>query len=151
MSYLVIDADGTLHHREARPTAETIRSEVGDWDMVRCHRDTSIRGWVGDTGLIDGSPRNIVGSLMLITSGAAVQPYAGRVVITGWHQHTEIEPLAPLRVTSLRMMHSCIEDALAGKTDCPSCYRAAVEIAEMVRSAPTPQVQVVSLDDWASR
>jgi len=154
MTYVVIDTDGALHIRDQSPTVEAIRAEVGDWDMVRLgyRGQFAIRGWVSDTGLIDGhTPRNVVGSVLVMCCNGPQQPYAGPIVVTGWDEYAEVVPLAPDWLMSLQELHQCIGDALAGDDGCTRCgpaWRQDVRnAAEMVRDAPTPAIRVISLDD----
>jgi len=161
MSLIVVDVVGALHVRHVPVTAETIRAEVGDWDIVRLDEPGNVLcGFVSDTGLIDGvTPRNLVGSLMLMSCGGPRQPFAGPVVITGWDpspsDESEIRPLTPVIADHLQMMHRCITQTLAGDHTCRSCtprWRAALaEAAEMVRTAPTPGIQIFTptADGWA--
>lgn len=150
MSFLVVDVDGGLHIRDATPTAETIRAEVGDMDQVRLDEPfRTMRGWVNDTGFRDDLPRNVVGSLMLMSCFGPEQPYAGPIVITGWHPFpsstSEIRPLTADLIKALRQLHGCITATLAGDHSCDDCTKgwrgAVLELAEVVRTAPTPEIQ----------
>ena len=155
MSYAVIDVDGTLHVRDATPSADIIRGEVGGWERGYWEQvrlpvfDNVLRGFVSETGFPDGLARNVVGSLLLMALGAPAQPYAGPVVITGWDPRGEDGkpkigdvPVMPY----LSRLHQCVTHTLAGDDTCPNCtdgWRAGVlDTANMVRTAPTPQIQV---------
>ena len=55
MTYLTIDIDGTLTVHHGYPTAEVIRQEIGDWDMVAMPQPSNrMRGFVNDTGFLAG-------------------------------------------------------------------------------------------------
>lgn len=149
MSYLVIDNDGHIHHRTAAPTSAAITAEVGEpgWAMVRIGPGLDVAGamgWVNDCGHLFELPYNVVGSCLLASLGAAVMPYAGPVVLTGWHHHDEIVALKPGQVDAMRLMHSDIRRVLhleAGEPSdvAPDNWRQAMaQVAELVAVAPRP-------------
>ncbi|TQN30579.1 hypothetical protein FHX37_0461 [Haloactinospora alba] len=123
MRYAVITTDGTLAHRTRGGDAvDTVWTEVGPEgpDRVRLDEDYGIAGWVNDVGLTrpETYPRNVVASCVLAALGAAAQPYAGPVVVTGWDPNgmpTEICSLPePDLVTRL---HGRVHAALRGDPD----------------------------------
>jgi len=159
MRYAVITPSGELAHHGDRFGTEDV-----DWDAVigvegkarvSLRSDLAATGWVNDVGLLDPSryPRNIVGSCLLAAFGAAVQPYAGPVVVTGWNPEwtkvglSEICNL-PEPVTFLDTVHGDILKALAGQTPrdlSPSWAESMREIADHVRTAPTPGLTIRSV------
>lgn len=142
--YLVVDVDGTLTHHPTTPTSELIREAVGGWwAMVRL--PDGLMGWVNDDGHLTGMERNVVGSVLLMALGASHLPYAGPVVITGWHPDTEITALASVAELYARSVHHQIESALAGAVDGHGFADSARESAAWVREAPTPGITVVAL------
>jgi hypothetical protein len=104
---------------------------------------------------VDGSPRNLVGSLMLIACGAAEMPYAGPVVITGWVTSNEgdITDVDTRVLPVLAQMRACIAEALDGvdSYSCPLCtpqWRdGARAMANFVATAPAPGLAFLAGDD----
>ncbi|HEY6116298.1 MAG TPA: hypothetical protein VI172_10095 [Candidatus Dormibacteraeota bacterium] len=146
MRYAVIAPDGELTHHEGELDWEAL---IGVEGKVRVSLPgLSVAGWVNDVGLRfpERYPRNITGSCVLAVLGAPIQPYAGPVVFTGWNPYNtalglrEIESL-PQPVTTLDMVHGNVLKAIAGQTPrdfSPSWAEQMREIAEHVRTAPTP-------------
>lgn len=120
---------------------------------VRLMPEVAMSGWVNDCGLAmpERYPRNTIGALVLICLGANVQPFAGTVVITGWHACGNCPPRElPLGDGERDYLPHLVDDltrALDGRpvsaemqsTSWPESIRA---IAEMVRTAPVPAVHV---------
>jgi hypothetical protein len=152
LAYAVIGNDGQLHIRDT-----DWRSEVGPEGPVRVALDPRWRlaGWVNDCGLLDQAtyPRNVVGSVLLHSLGAAHQPYAGPVVITGWDPPPggEVQPLGALAEISVTELHANVRRALGlnegDATMPPEWVDAARELADMVRTAPSPRITVLG-GDW---
>lgn len=120
MTYLVIEPDGTVRHEQETPTLDRIDAIVqhGGWARVNLARDWGLAGWVSDCGLISGAPRNPVGACVLVTLGAAQQPYAGPVVITAYDHGSDWggpEPLEAGLVGALAGICDAVHDALAGR------------------------------------
>lgn len=149
MSYIVVDVDGQMHVRDTQPTLDAIRREVGEpgFDQIRLR--VPGRGFVNDVGHVQGLPRNVVGSVLLLVCGAAELPYAGPVVVTGWDRHaweSEVLPLRPDVLDALRDLHTDIRHALDGDqaagTECRWCtpeWQAEVRRAAIwMTAAPTP-------------
>lgn len=153
MSFVTIDVDGTFTVHAAAPTSETIREHVaGWWDMVRLPYPVGrMRAFVNDDGHLVGLPRNIVGSLLLIACGAGHQPYAGTIVITGWDDDTEIEPLDGPNLHVVQELHRDLTAALAGEPvdgDVPAEWpEAARSSAEVLKSVPKPAIRILSAED----
>ncbi|MFJ2719434.1 hypothetical protein [Streptomyces sp. NPDC087437] len=139
MRWALITVDGELTQHDGHL----------DWDQVIGIEGKArvflpglaVAGWVNDIGLLDPKnyPRNVVGSCVLATLGARVQPYAGPVVFTGWDPLTEIGPLP--NPEFLDTVQGDVVKALAGQTPrelSPSWAQQMREIAEHVRTAPTP-------------
>ncbi|MFJ2477055.1 hypothetical protein ACIOWI_29470 [Streptomyces sp. NPDC087659] len=153
MKSIVITADGELTHINGRlDWDETIGPEGRD--RVRLHPSVAVSGWVNDVGLLypERFPRNVVGSLLLVNLGASVMPYAGPVVFTGWNAGntalglTEIEPLFPARADAIDNIHAEVRRALAGdppREMSPSWAEQMREVADHVRTAPTPGLTVI--------
>lgn len=149
MRYAVIAVDGALTHHDGHPDWGTV---IGPEGKVRVRLPgASVAGWVNDIGLLDPTryPRNVVGSCVLATLGAAVQPYAGPVVLTGWNPGNtargliEIEPLPEPEF--LDTVHGDVLKALAGQTPrdlSPSWAESMREIADHARTAPVPGITV---------
>lgn len=160
MSYLVITPDGTSRREDGTPTLDQIDAIVGPsgWARVHVHPDRRMAGWVADCGLIDGSPRNIVGSCVLATLGAGHQPYAGPVVITGYDHDSDWggpEPLQSWQVETLDEIVTAVQAALGDDhaTATPplgadrSWIYAIREHAEWVRTSQTPKIRIVTDGD----
>ncbi|MBM0275133.1 DUF3846 domain-containing protein [Micromonospora tarensis] len=142
--YLRVDVDGTLTAFEAEPTSALIREAIGDWwDMV--HLPNALMGWVDGDGHPKGLPRNVVGSILLMALGAAQMPYAGPVVISGWHTSREIVGLAVDREQVVRAVHARVAAAMAGAVDDDGFADAVRETAAELGAAPTPAMRVVPL------
>lgn len=149
MRYAIVADDGGLTHHEGDLDWDTV---IGPEGKVRVFLPgAAVAGWVNDVGLLYPKryPRNIVGSCMLAALRARVQPYAGPVVFTGWNPGntglglTEIESLPS--PDFLDTVHGDVVKALAGQTPrelSPSWAEQIREIAEHVRSAPTPGITI---------
>ncbi|MEU9208480.1 hypothetical protein AB0D27_11135 [Streptomyces sp. NPDC048415] len=149
-THAVIAADGELTHHHGEPDWDTL---VGVEGKARVNLPRLlVAGWVNDVGLRypDRFPRNITGSCVLAALGAPLQPYAGPVVFTGWHpDNTALGLLEicslPEPVDVLDTVHGDVLKALAGQTPrdlSPSWAEQMREIAEHVRTAPTPTLTV---------
>lgn len=153
MRYLLIDNDGDLHVKDA--AWSEIRAEVGPEGpsgvTIPPHYgwpDTWLRGWVNDVGLLkpETYPRNVVGSLVLTGCGAALHPYPGPVVITGFDQRTrDVCDLDDELIRTVTEIHADARAAVAGEPG--PLYDNAREIAEHVRTCPTPGIRILSADD----
>jgi hypothetical protein len=141
--HVLIDNDGEFHvtigdWRAAlgEPGPAQVRiPRTGDYPMMS--------GWVNDIGHQLGLPRNICGGLVLTGMGAAVMPYAGPVVFTGWTPHgqpTEVCDLTNLQIAVLSDTYEDARRALAG--DDGLGFPDARRIAEQMRTAPAPTVTV---------
>ncbi|MGW0574799.1 hypothetical protein ACWD25_02285 [Streptomyces sp. NPDC002920] len=145
MRYAIIAPNGDLTHHNGEPDWDAV---VGPEGKARVHLPRlALAGWVNDVGLRYPKryPRNIVGSCLLATLGAPIRPYAGPVVVTGWNPSNtalgllEIEPLP--NSEHLDVVLGAIQKALVGQTPrdfTPSWAESMREIAEHVRTAPTP-------------
>ncbi|EST24493.1 hypothetical protein [Streptomyces roseochromogenus] len=148
MRYATITPDGELAHHDDEPDWHAL---VGPENKARVSlRGLAVTGWVNDVGLLlpERYPRNVIGSCVLASLGAAVQPYAGTIVLTGWNPDNtprgllEIEPL-PQPVHHLDTVHGDVLKALAGQTPrelSPSWAESMREVAEHVRTAPAPSL-----------
>jgi len=152
MIYILIDNEGDLHVKDG--TYEQARAEVGQpgWDRVRLpsnpgHPDWA--GWVNDDGHRLGLPRNITGGLVLTAMGAAIMPYAGPVVFTGWRLHgqpNEVCGLDDIQVAVITDTHDDARRALAGEDGWG--FPAARAIAEQMRSAPAPTLTIRPIEEF---
>lgn len=151
MTFIVIDTDGALHVRETPPTSAAITREVGEpgWAMVRL--GDAYRGFVNDDGHLTGLTRNVVGTCLLVAFAGGFQPYAGPVVITGWHPYRELEPLEPDQVETVKLAHSDVRKALSLDDGDLSELGASVAgwpeqmqlVAAVAADGPTPGLRVV--------
>ncbi|WP_406168984.1 hypothetical protein [Streptomyces sp. NBC_00996] len=151
MRYAVIAPDGELTHHDGDLLWDDVIGPEGK-ARVRLDERLAVAGWANDVGLLNPKryPRNVVGSCVLAALGANVQPYAGPVVFTGWNPDNtalgllEIDAL-PQPVTTLDTVHGDVLKALAGQTPrelSPSWAEQMREIAEHVRTAPTPGITI---------
>ncbi|MHC3474632.1 hypothetical protein ACYF6T_38885 [Streptomyces sp. 7R007] len=150
MRYAVITPAGELAHHDSQLHWDTV---IGPEGKARIHLPRlTVAGWANDVSLLYPKryPRNVVGSCVLAALGANVQPYAGPIVFTGWNPDNtargllEIEPL-PQPVETLDTVHGDVLKALAGQTPralSESWAEQMREIADHVRTAPTPGVTV---------
>ncbi|MEW2250454.1 hypothetical protein AB0907_24310 [Streptomyces sp. NPDC006975] len=149
MRYAIIAADGDLTHHDGDLNWDAVIGPEGK-DRVRLHPSLAVAAFVNDVGLYypDRYPRNVVGSCVLASFGAPVQPYAGPIVFTGWDPAntplglSEICSL-PQPVETLDTVHGDVLKALAKQTPrelSPSWAESMREIAEHVRTAPTPGI-----------
>lgn len=150
MKYALIDNDGELHIKEG--SYQEARAEVGSegWDQVRLARTEGYAawaGWVNGDGHRLGLPRNIVGGLVLTGMGAAIMPYAGPIVLTGWNPHgmpNEVCGLDDLQADVIREIHDDARRALAGEHGLG--FPGARAIAEEMRTAPTPTITIRTIN-----
>ncbi|MFK0172671.1 hypothetical protein ACIQU5_28130 [Streptomyces sp. NPDC090306] len=156
MSYLLITPNGDLT-RHTGPI---------DWDAavgpeghvrVRLNSAFNMAAYVNDCGFSvpDRYPRNIPGTCLLQSLGAAAQPYAGTIAVVGWDAeagrrgYSEIAPLAPHIADNVEAIHGDVLRVLAG--DEPRELSASWgeqmrEIAEDARTAPAPGLTVRTVD-----
>lgn len=157
MSHLVIAPNGTTSYETTTPTLDRIDAIVGPsgWARVHVHPDRRMAGWVGDCILIDGSPRNLVGSCVLAALGASRQPYAGPVVVTGYDHSSDWggpEPLLSLQVKALKEIVTAVQAALGDHhetaTPPPGADRSWIdairEYADLVRTSETPKIRIIT-------
>ncbi|MFD4258173.1 hypothetical protein ACFWR9_11220 [Streptomyces sp. NPDC058534] len=139
MRYAVIAPDGELTHHDGHPDWTSV---IGPEGKARVFLPgVAVAGWVNDIGLLDQKryPRNEVGSCVLACFRARVQPYAGPVVLTGWHPTTGIGPLPEPEF--LDTVHGDVLKALNGQTPrdlTPSWAETMREVADHARNAPVP-------------
>ncbi len=166
MTFIIIDQDGDLHRRDGDPTYDALVDAVGPegYNQVRLNPGYRLAGWANDCGLVmpDRYARNPVGSCLLGALGAAQQPYAGPLAVTGWDPHNDGWEPVPVPDTILAMvesLHTDVRTALAGgdvphqscRCGCGADWAAEVRrYAETVRTGPTPGITILSGGD-ASR
>ena len=153
MTFVVVDTGGALHVRREQPTAAAITREVGEpgWAMARL--GGSYCGFVNDVGHQLGLPRNVVGTCLLVALAGGFQPYAGPVVITGWHPYRELDPLDAVGLETLRIAHADVRIALGLDQGELSEVGASVAgwaeqmqlVAAVAADGPTPTLRVVRL------
>ena len=143
--YLLIDDDGTASYGY-QPFAGA-RLLLGDGPAVRVPllHETHLVGYMGDNAL-DMSPRNVVASVVLMTLGASVQPYAGPVIIAGWNPHPVWIGRGDTDVRTLADEHLRILDKVVGEVRQVLGYDSPCTVAESVRrySAITARAQWVT-------
>ncbi|MET9122937.1 hypothetical protein [Streptomyces sp. NPDC004528] len=152
MTYALLTTDGELTRHDGEVDW---RAALGPEGRVRVSLfpNMAVAAYVNDCGLRypDRYPRNEVGSCLLASLGAAVEPYAGTVVFVGWNPAntyrglSEIEPLHPTIADAVADIHAEVRRALAGDTPrglSPSWGEQMREIAKHARTAPTPTLTV---------
>ncbi|MEV4974406.1 hypothetical protein [Streptomyces scopuliridis] len=154
MTYALITTGGELSFHEGEPDFEALLGPEGH-ARVRLLSSFAMAGWVNDCGLMrpEKYPRNVVGSCVLTAFGAAIQPYAGPVAITGWNAGRAVPGLPeicslPIVEASLMSVHADVHRALAGAQTqdlSPSWADQIREIATYVRTAPTPGLTVTTV------
>jgi hypothetical protein len=151
VTYIVIDTTGVLHVRPGRATIAAVDREVGPegWAAVMLAAGEHLTGWVNDIGLTqpDLYPRNVVGSCVLATLGAAMNPYAGPAVITGRDaadpESAHPIDLGPESVRLVILLHSHVLEVLDGQPRAATSWGKALRrYAEQVAAGPTPTLQV---------
>lgn len=167
MKYLVCGEDGQLDQRSA-PSYDVALRDVGPegWDRVRLHNAAALFGpeqdaaaFCNDCGLVmpETYSRNVVGTCLLASLGANVQPYAGPIVLTGWDAMSsgpEVRALTDEQIAVIRRIHGGIGVALglAPDTSKPSAARrrwwaAMRDVAEVARSGPVQGITMLHDDD----
>jgi hypothetical protein len=151
MRYVLIDNDGELHVKTGNWRAD-VNSRPGRVTLPTLGARGGWAGWVDDDSHPLGLPLNMVGGLVLTGVGAAVMPYAGPVVITGWDVHGQPSEVCGLDDDQIREIRDCHYDARAALDGQSGLlYDNAREVAEQMRTAPTPTVQVLSADEFFAR
>jgi hypothetical protein len=159
--YVVIDQDGQLHERTAANYIDAL-AEVGPegWNRVRLAASGgTLAGFANDCGhvLPDKYRRNVVGSCMLVSTGAHPYPYAGPIVFTGWDPHElediEVRSLTDEQVGALRTMWRDtrvllrLDEGRLSDLAKPRWQAAISRYAESVVDAPTPAIQILTDDE----
>lgn len=166
LGYLSIKPDGGLTIHEGDPYGnygDTLDQLVGGQgrNRVQLHRNYPLAGWVSDVGHShpDRYPRNVVGSCLLASLGAAQQPYAGTIVITGWNADNtardlvEVEPIDAVQIGKLASMFAAVQSALSSpNAPTPQGYPARWgselrQFAELVRISDAPIMRLVSKEE----
>lgn len=152
MRYAILTTDGELtqHHGDI-----DWHAVVGPEGKVRVsmRSDLTVAAYVNDCGLRFPKryPRNVVGTCLLATLGAAPDPKAGPIVLVGWNPAntfrglSEIVPLVEARADAIAVIHGEVRRALAGdppRDMSPSWGEWVREIAEHARTAPTPGITI---------
>ncbi|MEV0616105.1 hypothetical protein AB0I81_22520 [Nonomuraea sp. NPDC050404] len=149
--HVIIDLDGELHvaigdwkarfrpHAPGRVTIPTLGA-LGEW-----------AGWINDDSHPLGLPRNPIGGLVLTGLGANVIPYAGPIVITGWNPHgpTEVCDLTEAQIATIADCHTDARAAMNGEEG--ALYDRGRAVAEQMRTAPTPTVQLLTGEELLAR
>lgn len=150
-SYALITPDGELSLKDGDH-----RPDIGPEgsNQVRLHPDYGATGWVNDVGLLypEWFPRNVVGSIALICMGAHPQPYAGPIVITGWHPRLEVCGLSEIVRRYLPDLVRDIALALDGDLEAtrgldPGWCAAVADAAAHVRTATVAPPRLISLEE----
>ncbi|CAM3709257.1 hypothetical protein NOGI109294_10070 [Nocardiopsis gilva] len=151
MRYTVIATDGTLATRDCDLD---LTSEIGPEgpNRVRLDPHYAAAGWVNDMGLRrpETYPRNVTGSCVLTVLGAAVQPYAGPVVITGWQWGATPTEICDLPTPGLIAdVHQAVSKALGEEPDPDGAINATKwaerirELADHVKACESPTLRFV--------
>jgi hypothetical protein len=164
---MVIDEDGQLRQRTA-PRYDVALRDVGPegWDRVRLHTAAALVGpenvvlaaFLNDCGLVmpEKYGRNVVGTCVLASFSAGIQPYAGPIVLTGWDpfpygDDVEIRSLTDDLIAAIRLVHGDVRRVLGldpGSPSAPPQWQEAIrDVAEVVRTGPTPAITVLHDDD----
>jgi hypothetical protein len=151
IKHAVISVEGDLTHHEGEIDWDAV---IGTEGKARVGLSSTVKasGWVNDVGhrFPERYPRNTVAACVLASLGAAVLPYAGSVVFTGWDPRntalglTEMCSL-PDPVEVLDSIHGDVLKALAGQTPrdlSPSWAESMREIAAYTRTAAAPGLTV---------
>lgn len=152
MSYAWLTVDGEFHWETGEPDWPTLIGPEGR-ERVSMRPDLTVAAYVNGCGLNDPEnyPRNIVGTCLLATLGAAPDPKAGTIVFVGWEAAntlrgiSEIVPLTKVRADAIAVVHAEVRRALAGdppREMSPSWGEWVREIAEHARTAPTPGITI---------
>lgn len=157
MSYIVIATDGTIRREDGTPTLDAIDAIVqhGGWARVQLSVQYAMTGWVSDCGLITGASRNPVGSCVLAAFGAARQPYAGPVVITGYDHGSDWGGPGPLGLEmagALDRVATATRSVLDDRPDAPPPpswttpeWIAAIRAhAEEIRADEAPEIRILT-------
>lgn len=164
MRYFVCDVDGALYLRTVSGVGwlAQIEQEVGPegFATVRIRSGPyvgQLAGYVNDCGLVlpDKYARNAVGTCLLASLGASVQPYAGPVVITGWDDSSwdeiEIRDVSDALIPVVEQVHADIRIALGldvGRDvlgDHRSEWAATMrQLATWAADAPVPAMQIIT-------
>ncbi|MGR6922640.1 hypothetical protein ACU635_51015 [[Actinomadura] parvosata] len=150
--YVLIDTDGELHVKIGGWRADLGQPGPARVTIPALGALPEWAGFVNDDGHRIGLPRNLVGGLVLTGLGAGVMPYAGPIVITGWDPHgmpIEVCDLTNPQITTIADCHTDARAALAGEPG--PLYDAGRRLAEQMRTAPTPTVQILSADEFFGR
>lgn len=152
-SYALITPDGELSFKDGDH-----RPDIGPEgsNQVRIDSACGATAWVNDVGLLfpERFPRNVLGSIALICMGAAPQPYAGPIVITGWHPRWEVCGLSEVFRRYLSDLARDIALVLDGDVaatatrglDAGWCA-AVADAAAHVRTGPVTPPRLISLED----
>lgn len=150
MTYALISTDGelTFAHGEWR-------SRIGPEGSSRVPLmpESAMSGFVNDCGLVlpDRYARNVIGGLVLACLGGTVQPYAGPVVVTGWHECASCGPgeaeLGDREVSYLSLLVDDLGRALDGRpvseemqsTNLAESIR---KVAEVIRTGDVPPIVI---------
>jgi hypothetical protein len=162
--YFVIQPDGAgaVHQSASREEFlfTDLETEVGAGGAARVSLNPGwmMAGYVNDCGHLYNLERNVVAGCLLGVLGAAQQPYAGPVVITGWDTratylgHLEVQSLTPAFVQTLTRIVADIRIVLGVDEGVLSygdeLWAADVRMfAAHIRDAATPTMRVVSGDE----
>lgn len=117
--FLSYDNDGVLRVHDRRPTRELAEELTGEMGLNRIPlaRGNRMIGWANDVGLLmpERFHRNPVASCVLASLGAAKQPYAGPVVITGflYDEWGELLDLTEIQRSEIENLDQAVRHTLA--------------------------------------
>lgn len=167
MRYALIDTEGQLTIGDKPVDYLTLLDDlVGPegHNRIRLARELGCAAYVNDVGhrFPERYPRNVVGSVVLACLGAAPQPLAGPVLITGWddsatwRDEVEIRDLPAAVAEGMYRPVADVRWALGldeAKPDSAAVWdeewvAGIRELAEYVRTADAPTVTFIQLDQW---
>lgn len=154
MTYFVIHPDKPKPEmRDGVPTHDDLTRLVGGFpELVPTAQGDELVLWVNDDFVSRGLPRNLLATLLRVTTGGAENPLAGSAVVTGLARDVDGYRPATLPLNHALAMEALLHDAAAfyGLTgearDLPGIVREFLEQAREVALGPYPQTQVIVVE-----
>lgn len=117
MGYVVIYDDGEIRAFKQTPSYEILPNQLGEHGIARVQLAwDGASAYLPDCGLLmpDTYRRNKTGTCVLAALGAAPQPYAGNIAITGYDPPYGMDHLPRWAEVAVMDMYHAVECALAG-------------------------------------